>query len=107
MADDGSYVLAYSTKYNTAPQLSSLSIALMEYDEHKTYRIEIQPSTSSHITFFTELANGNIELANALSSFNYIFKPDNRYIVEVKDEHVQIFNTAESSHTPEEIAKAY
>ena len=71
MVDDGNYFLTYSTKYNivTSRVENGEKIALMEYDKHKTYKIDLSTSTSEDVelVFYIGLANGNIEWSEELN----------------------------------------
>ena len=72
MVDDGNYFLTYSTKYNivTSRVENGEKIALMEYDKHKAYKIDLSTSTSEDVelVFYTGLANGNIEWSEELNA---------------------------------------
>ena len=64
--------MTYSTKYNivTSRVENGEKIALMEYDKHKTYKIDLSTSTCEDVelVFYTGLANGNIEWSEELNS---------------------------------------
>ena len=89
MVDDGNYFLTYSTKYNivTSRVENGEKIALMEYDKHKTYKIDLSTSTSEDVelVFYIGLANGKIEWSEELNSEQHVFERNKHYFIEVRD----------------------
>ena len=96
VVDDGDYFLTYSTKYNiiTSRVEDGEKIALMEYDEHKTYKIDLSTSTSEDIelVFYIGLANGNIEWSEELNSEQHVFERNKHYFIEVRDQKIFVYD---------------
>ena len=81
--------MTYSTKYNivTSRVEDGEKIALMEYDEHKTYKIDLSTSIAEDVglVFYIGLANGNIEWSEELNSEEHVFERGKHYLIEVRD----------------------
>ena len=96
VVDDGNYFLTYSTKYNivTSRVKNGEKIALMEYDKHKTYKIDLSTSTSEDVelVFYTGLANGNIEWSEELNAEQHVFERGKHYFIEVRDQKIFVYD---------------
>ena len=96
VVDDGNYFLTYSTKYNivTSRVENGEKIALMEYDKHKTYKIDLSTSTSENVelVFYTGLANGNIEWSAELNAEQHVFEKGKHYFIEVRDQKIFVYD---------------
>lgn len=96
VVDDGNYFLTYSTKYNivTSRVENGEKIALMEYDKHKTYKIDLSTSTSEDVelVFYIGLANGNIEWSEELNAEQHVFERGKHYFIEVRDQKIFVYD---------------
>lgn len=96
VVDDGNYFLTYSTKYNivTSRVENGEKIALMEYDKHKTYKIDLSTSTSEDVelVFYIGLANGNIEWSEELNVEQHVFERGKHYFIEVRDQKIFVYD---------------
>lgn len=90
------YYLAYSTKYNiiTALVEDGDKIALMQYDLHKTYKIDLSTDVSNdvEVEFYLGLANNYIEYADDLNAESHTFKKNSHYVLEVRDGRIFVYD---------------
>lgn len=89
------YYLAYSTKYCIIADriTDGAKIALMDYGEHKTYKIDFSTGPdAARITFCIGLANGNIEESDVLNSESHQFAKNKHYLLEICDEKIFVYD---------------
>lgn len=89
------YYMAYSTKYCMIANrvVDGDKIALMDYDEHKTYKVDFSTGPDdAQIEFYVGLANGNIEYADKLNSEYHNFKKNRHYLLQICDSKIFVYD---------------
>lgn len=90
------YYKAYSTKYSIIEDAveDGAKIALMDYDEHKLYKIDLSTSSTDDVQleFYVGLPNGNIEYSDDLNSEQHTFDKDSHYLLNVVDGKIFVYD---------------
>lgn len=89
------YYMAYSTKYCMIANRVTTGdkIALMDYDEHKTYKIDFSTGPDdAQIEFYIGLANGSIEYADKLNSEYHNFQKNKHYLLQICDSKIFVYD---------------